>query len=281
MFLARTSEDVPETFRVAIGSGFDEANRLLDPAVGGPTADARFQRTLVGAQVNGDLSDAAVNDALGTIEAASDPERRILARTVPEAGVEGATFLAEADPSTATALAGELESEREDVLIGRTGPITLESEFYTLVRQAGGTDTADAVATLGAGTTVDLLKLDSGAAAVARANIVDAVASDSLSASEVDSFVAEIEGAPLSTRQQRLNDVAFSANDSETVAAVTAGSGNPSESGESNSSADSRLSSEPSPSATATTGGSAAVHPQTAVPAANGRKAIIGARIAG
>jgi hypothetical protein len=281
VFLARTGEDGPETFGVAVGSGFDEANRLLDPAVGGPTANARFQRTLVDARVNGDLSEAAVGDALGTIEAASDPERRILARAVPEAGVEGATFLAEADPSTATALASELESEREAPSVGRTGPITLESELYTLVRQAGGTDTADAVATLGAGTTVDLLKLDSGAAAVARANIVDAVASDSLSASEVDSFIAEIEGASLSTRQRRLNDVAFSANNSETVTAVTAGSGNPSESGESNSSADSRLSSEPSPSVTATTGGSAAVHPQTAVPAANGRKAIIGARIAG
>ena len=45
VFLARTGEDGPETFGVAIGSGFDEANRLLDPAVGGPTADARFQRS--------------------------------------------------------------------------------------------------------------------------------------------------------------------------------------------------------------------------------------------
>ena len=281
VFLARTGGDGPGTFGAAIGGGFDEADQLLDPTAGGPTADARFQRILVDARVNGRLSDAAVGDALGTVEAAGDSERRILARAVPEAGVEGATFLAEADSSTATALADELENEREAVPIGGTGPITLEPEFYTLVRQAGGTDTADAVAALGPGTTVDLLDLEGGAAAVARANIVGAVASDSLSASEVDSFVAEIEGASLSTRQQRLNDVAFSANNSETVTAVTAGSGNLSESGGSNSSADSKLSSEPLPDVIATTGGSAAVQPQTAVPAAMGKNAIIGARIAG
>lgn len=280
VFLARTGGDGPRTFGAAIGSGFDEADHLLDPTAGGPTADARFQRILVDARVSGRLSDAAVGDALGTINAASGSEqRRILARTISEAGVEGARFLGEADPSTATALADELEREREAVPIGGTGPITLEPEFHTLVRQAGGTDTADAVSTLGAGTTVDLLELDSGAAAVARANIVDAVANGSLSGSELDRFVAEIEGASLSTRQQRLNDVAFSANNSETVTAVTAGSENSSASGENNTSAGSKLSSGSLPSATAD--GSTAGYPQTAVPAAMGRDAIIGARIAG
>jgi hypothetical protein len=126
---------------------------------------------------------------------------------------------------------------------------------------------------LGAGTTVDLLELDSGAAAVARANIVDAVASDSLSASEVDSFVAEIEGALLSTRQQWLNDVAFSANDSETVDAVTT---NASESSETSRSM--QFSVEPSSISAVSM---SVVYLQTAVAPAKGNRAIADARSTG
>jgi hypothetical protein len=92
-----------------------------------------------------------------------------------------------------------------------------------MVRQAGSENASVAVDKLSTDQLIKLLELRDGSAPVARANIVNALADGELTASEVESFLDELNAASLSDRQQRVNDAAYSANTTGAADAVTAG----------------------------------------------------------
>ena len=106
---------------------------------------------------------------------------------------------------------------------GPTGVAGLDGEFRQMVRQAGSENASVAVDKLSTDQLIKLLELRDGSAPVARANIVNALADGELTASEVESFLDELNAASLSDRQQRVNDAAYSANTTGAADAVTAG----------------------------------------------------------
>jgi len=221
-YLARAGPDAPTTLdSAALGL---ETSRLLAPGSGSRVTDARIQRVFVEGEASGELTRQEVQQALDRLEngPSNTAERRVLIRTVSNTGVEGVAFLAETSRADTADVARELENQRT-VPPGSTRVRSLDEEFNQLVRQAGGENVSTAVDTLGTTRLVALLKLSSGSAAVARANIVTALADGELTASEVESFVDGLSGASLEDRQKRINDVAYSSNTTEAADAVTAG----------------------------------------------------------
>jgi hypothetical protein len=220
-YLGATGNDGVDTLGTANPIGTGPATEILRPA---GTNDARFQRILVSGQASGELSDAQVEGALSTIDSASvnEDERQVLASVVAEGGTDGAAFLAASSPSTAATMAGTLVSERQPIAGPSPTQVTYEDEFEQLVRQAGGENTSEAVDKLGPGTVVDLLRLDVGAGAVARANLVKALADGTITASEAETFINEMQTASLDDREQRLNDLAYSSNSTEAAEVITA-----------------------------------------------------------
>ena len=232
-YLARTGDDAPTTLDSA-ALGLD-TSRLLAPGSISRTTNARIQRIIVEGQASGELTEQDVQRSLDKLENGPNDraDRRALINMVSTTGTEGVVFLSETSRADTADVAETLVDQRtarggsggnpDDPSRGSDSGVGLDGEFRQMVRQAGGENASVAVDKLSTDQLVKLLKLKDGSAPVARANIVNALADGELTASEVESFVDEVNAASLSDRQQRVNNVAYSANTTEAADAVTAG----------------------------------------------------------
>ncbi|WP_136601119.1 VWA domain-containing protein [Salinigranum halophilum] len=200
-YVATTGSAGAQTLAAAQNAGRGATTALLSDTTT-PVSD----RVLTSELTSGEQTQQTVGASLQRIDdQPTAGEQEVLATVVSSAGSEGVTFLS-ADDSQAEAVVSRVQ---------QTSGAEVE-ELASLVLRAGGENVTAAVQASSPQLVASTLTLDQGAAAGARANLIEALAQGEVNATAAAQFVTAVNARTTQQQKQVLNRLAFTRNATET-----------------------------------------------------------------
>ncbi len=208
-YIAITGQDGVNAIQtLSPNSGADTAIAgLLNPSVSEPA-----KRVVTRGLNSGSIREGQAVVVLSALSSSSltPAERGNLSRLVGASGSAGVEYVFNEGATPTTLTLGQV----------RQDPDAEFDEFSRLIRESGGQN----VSQVSTPVILDVLSIENAAAAGARDNLIEATASGEISSAEATQFVSSIQSSSTTAKQrnQRINEVAFASNTTETGQVVNA-----------------------------------------------------------
>lgn len=200
-YLAMTGQDGLDTIQTLTSNS--AVAGLLNPSV-----SERAKRVVTRNLNSGSITEAEATVALSEISSSSltPAERENLSRLTGAGGSAGVKYLSVEGSKSATSTLADIRQDSDAEF----------DEFSRLIRESGGQN----VSQVSTPVILDVLSIENAAAAGARDNLIEATASGEISSAEATQFVSSIQSSSAKQRNQRINEVAFASNTTETSQVV-------------------------------------------------------------
>lgn len=169
------------------------------------TTDDRADRVIVRGIDSGRLTEAEAVKGLSTISnQSSNTARTRLANLIGSSGIEGVKFIAETGSQSNTVV---LRVEQDSSVS--------TAQLAEAIRQAGGSNVSAVARQTSPGFIINILQIDDGAANIAQAKLLSAVADSSVTTQQVTALLNDINAKSQKERAQVINELAFANNTTE------------------------------------------------------------------